>query len=176
MKSYRYSGKIRPGEALIKTLAYPPSSMFCLSHRMRSYAYLLHPQILGVGWSCDRPMPRPFPAQPPKPGKSALGTRLWKRVWILEVWFENSCGKLHFLVWRGRRGSGFEDRAAHHHQEFPGVPPPPPGASATKHSFRRYELRHAKKLTSTWRSVIQLVIKQTANEQTIQILAGGDSG
>ena len=43
---------------------------------MRSYANLVHPQILGVWWSCDRPMPGPFPAPPPKPGKSALGTRL----------------------------------------------------------------------------------------------------
>ena len=45
---------------------------------MRSYANLVHPQILGVWWSCDRPMPGPFPAPPPnlKPGKSALGTKL----------------------------------------------------------------------------------------------------
>ena len=34
MEKYRYSGKIRPGEALIKTLVYPASSMFCLSYAM----------------------------------------------------------------------------------------------------------------------------------------------
>ena len=74
MESCRYSGKIRPGEALIKTLVYPPSSMFV--YRMRWYANLVHPQILGVWWSCDRPMPGPSPAPPSKPGKSALGTML----------------------------------------------------------------------------------------------------
>ena len=41
---------------------------------MRSFANLVHPQILGVWWSCDWPMPGPFPVPPP--GKSALGTRL----------------------------------------------------------------------------------------------------
>ena len=41
---------------------------------MRSFANLVHPQILGVWWSCYWPMPGPFPAPPP--GKSALGTRL----------------------------------------------------------------------------------------------------
>ena len=44
-----------------------------------------------------------------------------KRVWILEVWSENGCGKLHFLVWNRvriwRTGCGTP------HQEFPVVPP-----------------------------------------------------
>ena len=58
---YEYVGKTWPGEALIKTLVYPPCSMFC------------YPQILGVWWSCDRPMSGPFPAPPPKPGKKRPG-------------------------------------------------------------------------------------------------------
>ena len=83
----------------------------------------------------------------------------------------------NYIFWSEEveEGQDLKNRAAHHHQEFPGVPPPPRlGASARKHSFGRHETRK-KKLISTWRSVIQLVIKQNANEQTIQILAGGDS-
>ena len=34
------------------------------------------PQILGVWWSCNWLMPGPLPTPPPKPGKSALETRL----------------------------------------------------------------------------------------------------
>ena len=90
---------------------------------------------------------------------------------FLEVWCENGFGKLHFLVWRGRRGSGFEE---------PGCTPPPriPRSSPPGHlqrNFRLVDTRHAKKLISTWRSVIQLVIKHNANEQTSQILGGVDS-
>ena len=95
MESYRYSGKNRPGEALVKTQVYPP----CLSY-MRSYANLnanlLHPQMLGVWWSCDPPMPGPFPAPPPKPGKSALGTRLFCSM-------KNKWRKLIFLLFSGSR-------------------------------------------------------------------------
>ena len=43
---------------------------------MRSYANLIVPQVLGVRWSCDWLMPGPLPTPPPKPGKSALETRL----------------------------------------------------------------------------------------------------
>ena len=50
----------------------------CFVYGMRSYANLVRPQILGVWWSCDRPMPGPFPAPPPKPWKSAL---IWGRGW-----------------------------------------------------------------------------------------------
>ena len=45
----------------------------------------------------------------------------WKRVWILEVWSENGRGKLHILVWN--KAQDLENRAAHPHQEFSGVPP-----------------------------------------------------
>ena len=48
----------------------------CFLYHVRSHANLVHPQILGVCRSFDRPMPGPFPASPPKPGKSALRTRL----------------------------------------------------------------------------------------------------
>ena len=39
-----------------------------------------------------------------------------------EVWSENGCGKLHFLVWN--LGPDLKNRAAHSHQEFPRVPLP----------------------------------------------------
>ena len=92
MESYRYSGKIRPGEALIKTLAYPPFLLFCLSHRMGSYANLLHPQILGVWWSCDRPMPGPFPVPPPKPlGKAPWGRGCFTHIFPVRVIQELFC-------------------------------------------------------------------------------------
>ena len=48
----------------------------CFLYHVRSHANLVHPQILGVCRSFDRPMPGPFSASPPKPGKSALRTRL----------------------------------------------------------------------------------------------------
>ena len=48
----------------------------CFLYHVRSHANLVHPQILSVCRSFDRPMPGPFPASPPKPGKSALRTRL----------------------------------------------------------------------------------------------------
>ena len=48
----------------------------CFLYHVRSHANLVHPQILGVCRSFDRPMPGTFPASPPKPGKSALRTRL----------------------------------------------------------------------------------------------------
>ena len=69
---------------------YLPSSKFCLS-----YANFVHPQILGVWLSCDRPMPGPFPVPPPKPGKSALGTRLKLCSWAapLEFWFPTDLGR-----------------------------------------------------------------------------------
>ena len=51
--------------------------------------------------------------------------QVWNRVWILEVWSENRCGKLHFFGLKS--GQDLRNRAAHPHQEFPGVPPPPPG-------------------------------------------------
>ena len=51
MESYRYSGKIRPGEGLIKTLAYPPFSMFC-SDRMLIY-YIHKSGCLKVMWPAD---------------------------------------------------------------------------------------------------------------------------
>ena len=59
---------------------------------MRSYANLVHPQILGVWWSCDRPMPGPFPAPPPKPGKGALGTTLYGPA-LLTFWFQTDLGR-----------------------------------------------------------------------------------
>ena len=71
MESYRYSGKIGPGQTLIKTLVY--RHLQCFVYRMRSFANLVHPQIQGVWWSCDWPMPGPFPAPPPKPGKVPWG-------------------------------------------------------------------------------------------------------
>ena len=39
-----------------------------------------------------------------------------------EVWSENGCGKLHFLVWNLE--PDLKNRAAHSHQEFPRVPLP----------------------------------------------------
>ena len=56
-----------------------------------------------------------------------LHSNLSKRVWILDVWSENGCGKLHFWVWNWVRiwRTGPWNRAAHPHQEFPGVPHPP---------------------------------------------------
>ena len=72
-------------------------------------------------------------------------------------------------------GQDLKSRAAHHHQEFPGVPPPPSGH--LQGNIHLVDTRHAKnKLISTRRSVIQLVIKQNANEQTIQILAEVTAG
>ena len=50
----------------------------------------------------------------------------------------------NYLFWSEEveEGQDLKSRAAHHHQEFPGVPPPPPsGASATKLSFGRHEAR-----------------------------------
>ena len=52
----------------------------------------------------------------------------WKRVWILEVWSENGCGKWHLFGLKS--GQDLENRAAHLHNEFPGVPPLPPGILA----------------------------------------------
>ena len=60
MESYRYSGKIRPSKALIKTLFYLPSLMFCVSYAI--ICYFSTPTNLGVWWSCDWLMPGPFPA------------------------------------------------------------------------------------------------------------------
>ena len=44
-----------------------PRALFPVVYRMWSCANSVHPQILGVWWSCDRPMPGPFPVPPPKP-------------------------------------------------------------------------------------------------------------
>ena len=51
---------------------------------------------------------------------SAKG-QVWKRAWILEVWSENGCGKWRFLGLK--LGQDLENRAAHFHQEFPGLLP-----------------------------------------------------
>ena len=80
----------------------------------------------------------------------------------------------NYIFWSEevKEGQDLKNRAAHHHQEFPGVPP---RASAKKLSFGRHETRKKKQLISTWRPVIQLVIKHNANEPTSQILGGVDS-
>ena len=84
----------------------------------------------------------------------------------------------NYLFWSEavEEGQDLKSRAAHHHQAFPGVPPPPPHPGHLQRNFRLVDTRHEKKqLISTWRSVIQLVIKHNANEQTSQILGGVDS-
>ena len=98
-KLRRYSGKIWPGEALIKTLFYPPSSIFCVSYVIICW----FSTTLGVWWSCDWTMPRPFPTPLLKAGKSALGTRLVnsRAQWILfEHWFTYTT-RLNFTRFKG---------------------------------------------------------------------------
>ena len=51
------------------------------------------------------------------------------RVRILEARSENGCGKWHFFGLK--LGQDLENRAAHHHQEIPGVTPPPPPREQT---------------------------------------------
>ena len=43
---------------------------------MRLYTNLVYPQILGVCWSCDRPMPGPFPTPPPKAREKRPGDKV----------------------------------------------------------------------------------------------------
>ena len=74
-------GKSDPAKQMTRNLRF-------FFYRMRSHANLVDPQILGFWWSCDRPMPARFPAPPPKPGKSALGTRFcngYKMILIMMI-------------------------------------------------------------------------------------------
>ena len=50
--------------------------------------------------------------------------QVWKRVWILEVWSENGCRKLHFLVWNRVRiwRTGKHTLTKNSHEYPPGLP------------------------------------------------------
>ena len=97
---------------------------------------------------------------------AAYSKQVWKRVWILEVWSENGCGKLHFLVWN--KGQDLENRAAHpatkNYLEYP-----PGGGGGWKsevekvkiekrarhnaHHFTAYDLISSLAMSSSWYTV-----------------------
>ena len=74
----------KPGYRPVPVRIFWPGLEVCFTFLFRRFVYrfvycianLVHPQILGVWWSCDWPMSGPFPTPPPMPGKSALGTSL----------------------------------------------------------------------------------------------------
>ena len=72
------SGKIRPSEALIKTLVYPPSSMFCLSYAIVClFSTPTNSECLVVMWPDDaRAFSRPTSkAREKSPGNEVATTR-----------------------------------------------------------------------------------------------------
>ena len=59
---------------------------------MPSYANLVHPQIMGVWWLCDRPIPGTFPAPPPKAREKRPGDEVERTLHLKE---NSHCFKLY---------------------------------------------------------------------------------
>ena len=76
--------------------------------------------------------------------------QVWKRVWILEVWSENGCGK--WLFW-SEIGSGFEEPGRTPPPKIPRSSLPPGSVSLTLFSVAFFTIArtvHISKLWASW--------------------------